>query len=112
MVQLIFVKVILHPALHIVTTESNGCDARPGIIWAAWVPAGRSGKSRVQVCVNCTLSPFGRWEMRGTAARTIFVAGALVVKKWLVAPESRLAHHLMVSTLTLIVLRRMEAARA
>jgi hypothetical protein len=31
MVQLIFVKVTVHPALHIVTTESNTGDARPGI---------------------------------------------------------------------------------
>jgi hypothetical protein len=49
--------------------------------------------------------------MRGTAAGTMLVAGALVVKKWLVAPESRMAHHFMVMALTLIVLRRMEAAR-
>jgi hypothetical protein len=101
----------VHPVLHIVTTESNECDARQGITWAAWAPAGRSGKSRVQVCVDCTLSPFGRWAMRGTAARTMFLAGTLVVKKWLVTPESRMAHHFMVTALTLIVLRRMEAAR-
>jgi hypothetical protein len=50
--------------------------------------------------------------MRGTAVRTIIVAGALVVKKWLVTPESRMAHHFMVAASTLIVLRRMEAARA
>jgi hypothetical protein len=112
MVQLILVKITVHPALHIVTTESNECDARAGMIWAAWAQAGRSGKSRVQVCVNCTLSPFGRQAMRGTAARTMFVAGALVVKKWLVALESRMAHCFMVAASTLIVLRRMEAARA
>jgi hypothetical protein len=112
MVQLIFVKATVHPALHIVMTESNECDARPGMILAAWAPAGRSGKSRVQVCVDCTLSPFGRLAMRGTAARAMFVAGALVVKKWLVAPESRMAHHFMVTASTLIVLRRMEAAQA
>jgi hypothetical protein len=112
MVQLIFVKVTVHLALHIVMTESNECDARPGITWAAWTPAGRSAKSRVQVCVDCTLSPFGRRAMRGTAARTMFVAGAFVVKKCLVAPESRMAHHFMVAALTLIALRRMEAARA
>ncbi len=76
MVQLIFVNVTVHPALHIVTTESNKCDARPGITWAAQAPAGRSAKSRVQVCVDCTLSLFGRWTMRGTVARTMFVAGA------------------------------------
>jgi hypothetical protein len=112
MVQLIFVKVNVHPALHIVMTESNECDARPGMTWVARASAGRSGKSRVQVCVDCTLSPFGRWVMRGTAARTMFMAGALVVKKWLVAPESRMAHCFMVAASTVIVLRRMEAARA
>jgi hypothetical protein len=111
MVQLIFVKFTLHPALHIVTTESNKCDARPGITWAARAPAGRSGKSRVQVCVDCTLSPFGRRAMRGTATRTMIVAGALVVKKWLVAPKSRMAYCFMVAASSLIVLRRMEAAR-
>jgi hypothetical protein len=49
--------------------------------------------------------------MRGTAARTMFVAHALVVKKWLVAPESKTAHYFMVVASTLIVLRRIEAAR-
>jgi hypothetical protein len=101
----------MHPALHIVTTESNKCDARPGITWDARVPAGRSGKSRVQVCDDCTLSPFGRWAMRGTAARTMFVAGALVFEKWLIAPESRMAHRFMVAASKLIVLKRMEATR-
>jgi hypothetical protein len=100
MAQLIFVKVTVHPALHIVTTESNGCDARPGITWAAWAPAGRSGKLRVQVCIDCTLPPVGRREMRGTVPRTMFVAGALVVKKSLVAPESRMAHCFMVAAST------------
>ncbi len=109
MVQLIFVKVTVHPALHIVTMESNKCDARPGMTWAAWALARRSGKSRVQVCVNCTLSLFGRLAMRGTAARTMFVPGALVVRKWLIAPESRMANYFMVAA---SVLRRMEAARA
>jgi hypothetical protein len=112
MVQLIFIKVSVHPALHIVMMESNKCDARLGMTLAAWAPAGRSGKSRVQVCVDCTLSLFGRWAMMGTAARIMFVAGASVVKKWLIAPESRMAHHFMVAASTLIVLRRMEAARA
>jgi hypothetical protein len=39
--------------------------------------------------------------MRGTAARTMVVAGALVVRKWLIAPESRIAHHFIVATSTL-----------
>ncbi len=75
MVQLIFVKVTMHPALHIVTAESNKSDARLGTTWAAQALARKSGKLRVQVCVDCTLSPFGRRAMRGTAARTMFVAG-------------------------------------
>ena len=49
MVQLIFVKVTVHPALHMMTTERRDWDARPGMIWAARAPAGRSGRSRVQV---------------------------------------------------------------
>ncbi len=52
------------------------------------------------MCVDCALSPFGRQAMRGTAARTMFVAGSLVVKKWLVAPESRMAHCFMVAAST------------
>ncbi len=82
------------------------------VSWAAWALAGRSCKSRMQVCVNCTLSPFGRPAMRGGAAGTMFVAGASVVRKWLVAPESRMAHCFMVTASTLIVSRRIEAARA
>ncbi len=112
MEQLIFMKVTVHPALHMVMTKSNECDARLGITWAPRAPAWRLRRSRVQVCVDCTLSPLGGWAMRGTAACTMLVAGALVVKKWLIAPESRMAHRLMVAASTFIVLRRMEAARA
>ena len=32
----------------------------------------------------------------GTAVGNMFVAGASVVRKWLVAPELRIAHRLMV----------------
>jgi len=114
MVQLIFVNVTVHPALHIVTTESREWDARPGMMWAARAPAGRSGRSRVQVCVDCTLSPLGRRAMRGTVAGTMLVAGASVVRKWLVAPESRIAHRLILMVLASVVIvwRRTEAASA
>ncbi len=102
----------MHPALHMVTMESSKCAARLGIMWAACVLTGRSGRLRVQVCIDCILSRLGRRAMRGTAARMMLVAGASVVSKWLVAPESRMAHRLMVAASTLIVLRRMEAASA
>ncbi len=102
----------MHPALHMVTTERREWDARPGMMWAALVPTGSTGRSRVQVCVDCTLSPLGRRAMRGTVAGMMLVAGALMVRKRLVAPESRMAHRLMVAALVVIVLRRTEAARA
>jgi hypothetical protein len=48
----------------------------------------------------------------GVVVGRILVAGALVVKKWLVAPESRMAHLFMVAASVLIVFSRTEAARA
>ena len=113
MVQLILVKVIVvHPALHMVTMERKEWDARPGMMWAARAPAGRSGRSRVQVCIDSTFSPFGRRAMRGTVAGTMLEAGASVVRKWLVAPELRISHCLMVLASVAIVWRRTEAASA
>jgi hypothetical protein len=50
--------------------------------------------------------------MRGAAADSIFVAGASVVRKWLVDPELRMAHRLMVAALVDMVLRKMLAVRA
>jgi hypothetical protein len=48
----------------------------------------------------------------GMAVGNMFVACVLVMRKWLVAPESRMAHHLMVLASISIVLRRIEAVRA
>ena len=42
----------------------------------------------------------------------MLVAGASVVRKWLVAPESRMAHHLMAVASFVIVLRRTEVVSA
>ncbi len=50
--------------------------------------------------------------MMGLVVGTMLVACALVVRKWLVAPESRMAHCLMVLALVLIVFNRTEAAKA
>ena len=109
---MIFVKVTMHPALHMVTTKRREWDARPRMMWTALAPTGIAGRLRVQVCVDCTLSLLGRQAMRGTVAGMMLVMGALVVRKLLVAPESRMAHCLMVAALVVIVLRRTEAARA
>jgi hypothetical protein len=90
MVQLILAKVTVHLVLHIATTERRECDAMPGMMWAAQAVGGRSGQSRVHVWVDCTLLPLARWAMRGAAAGSIFVMGASVVRKWLVAPDGPL----------------------
>ncbi len=70
------------------------------------------GRLREQVWVDCTLSPLGNLSMRGTVDVMMLVAGALVVRKWLAAPESRMTQLLMVVASVKIVLRRMEAASA
>ncbi len=48
----------------------------------------------------------------GLVAGTMLVAGALVIRKWLVASELRMAHRLMVLASVLIVFNRTEAAKA
>jgi hypothetical protein len=50
--------------------------------------------------------------MRGITAGRMFVAVAFVVRKWLVVPESRMAHCLMVAALVVMILSRMEAVNA
>ncbi len=106
------VKCTVHPALHRVTTDRSECEARPGIMWAARALSGWEGMSRVHVCVECTCAPFGRRATMGVVVGRILVAGTWVVRKWLVAPESRMAHLFMVSASVLIVFNRTEAARA
>jgi hypothetical protein len=86
----ILVKVMVQPALHIATMDRRECNARPGMMWAFLAAAGSSGRSRVQVCVDCTLSPFGRWATRGTVAVQMFVAGVLVVRNGSLCPSQGL----------------------
>ncbi len=50
--------------------------------------------------------------MMGLVVGTMLVAGASVIRKWLVAMELRMAHCLMVLALVLIVFNRTEAAKA
>ena len=50
--------------------------------------------------------------MRGTEAGMMLVVSASVVRKWLVAQESRIAYRLMVAASVDVVLRRMAAVSA
>ena len=59
MVQLILVKVTLHPALHNLTTDSSEWLAKPGRIWPILAVPGRSGIFKLHVCVDLTYAPFG-----------------------------------------------------
>jgi hypothetical protein len=72
--------------------------------------AGGLDKSNVHVCVDCTWSPLGRRATMGLLASCTLVMGALVVRKLLVAPESKIAHLLMVSMSMLTVQRSAAAA--
>ena len=87
MVHLILAEYTLQWALHRVTTDRSVCEARPGIMWAARALAlgGRDGVLRVHMCMECTRAQFGRQGMMGIVVGRILVAGALVVRKWLVA---------------------------
>ncbi len=63
-------------------------------------------------CVlDSTLVLFGRQVARGMMAWKTFVAGALVVRKWLLAPELRITHCLMVLASVLIVFNKTEVAK-
>jgi hypothetical protein len=48
----------------------------------------------------------------GLVVGTMLDAGTSVVRKWLVAPKLRMAHHLMVLASVLIVFNRTEAVKA
>jgi hypothetical protein len=108
----ILVKWMVHPALHKLTTDRSECEARPEMMWAAWARGGNEGTLMVHVFAKCKHSPLGRQAIMGLVVGTMLVAGVSVVRKWLVAPESRMAHCLMVSASVLIVFNRTEAAKA
>jgi hypothetical protein len=63
----------------------------------------------MHVWVDDTCSPLGRRAASGTTAARMLVAGAAVVRKWLVALELRIAHFLMVSASVLIVFNNTKA---
>ena len=87
----ILVKMTSHPALHRLTTEISECDARCGSTCACRAFSGKFSSCNVHVCVVQIVSPFGNFARIGVAAGCMFVKGAVVVRKWLLAPESMIA---------------------
>jgi hypothetical protein len=111
MVHSIFVRRISHRVLQSVTTLTSEWYAKPGMMWARHAAAGSLGKSNVHVCMDCTWSMLGMRAAMSLLASCTPVMGAPVVMKLLIAPESKKAHLLMVSILTLTVQRSAAAAR-
>ncbi len=101
-----------HPALHSIAMLMRECEANPGMMWARRAIVGRVGKSSMHVRVDCTRAPLGKHATMGLMARWTLLTGALVVRKLLVAPESKMAQLLMESMLMLTVRRRVAVARA
>ena len=77
----ILVNIMLHPALHNHTTNSNECDANPGIICPILAVDGSWGISSVQVCVDCTCPPSGNLTTSGVPTTWVSETGAAVTKK-------------------------------
>ena len=106
------VKAILQPALQSVTTKMREWDAKLGMMWARRATAGSAGMSNMHVCVDLTHSPLGSRATMGLLVWVMLVAGAVDVRKWLVAPESRMVQFLRASTSNFTVRSRAVAARA
>ena len=108
----IFVNSTSHPTLHSMTTLMRECEANPGMMWVRRAGVGRLGKSSMHVCVDCTHSLLGKHATMGLMVRWTLLTGALVMRKLLVAPESKMAQLLMESMSMWTVQRRVAAARA
>ena len=112
MVTLILVNVISHPASHNATTESRECDARPGRMYPVRALVGSCGRSSVHCWVDRTLFPSGSVTCICCALPSVDLTCAPVIKKLLVAPESKIAHCLMFSLLKVTVLSSVAVAPA
>ena len=108
----ILVKVISHPASHRVTTESKEWDARPGTMYPVRARCGRNGRLSRHLWVDLTLLPSGSVTLICRWSPSIIVAFASVIRKLLVAPESKIAQCFMFSFVRVIVWRRCAAAPA
>ncbi len=112
MVHPFLVKRTLHPALQSVATLMSECDANPGMMWERCAAAGSLDKSNMHMCVDRTWSSLGMHAMMGLLASCTLVMGAPVVRNFLIVPESKITHLLMVSMLMLTVQRSAAAASA
>jgi len=99
MVQPIMVNSTVQPALQSLVTDSNKCDASPDMMWSCRAFCGRCGISRLHVCVDVTISPFGICTIKEFNASRMSMTGASVTRKWFVAPKSKVSQFSRSSTL-------------
>ena len=108
MVHPIFENVTSQPALQRFTTDNNECAARFGRMCACRARRGSWSRSSVHVCVVLIFSPFGSFARMGETASSLLVYGADVMRKWLLAPESIMAHSCTLAELMVTVCMREE----
>ena len=101
------VNLTSRPALHSFTTDISNYLARPGMMWQYHAATGSSGMSTYHVWVVCTWSPAGNMTEVGLFATFLLCTGVPKANKWLVAPESNMAHYLILCRLMSIVWRVM-----
>ena len=77
------------------TTDTNECDASPGTMWASLALGGSCGSAMFAVWLEWIVDPFGNLICRGSVAIFLSVTGAAESRKWLDAPESKIAHFIL-----------------
>lgn len=102
--------ITLHPALHSFTTETKECEASPGTMWASLALGGSIGSAIFAVWLDWMVDPFGSFMRRGSVAIFLSVTGAEESRKWLDAPESKIAHFILSCELIETVRSRVLAA--
>ena len=100
----------LHPALQSFTTDTNECDANPGTMWASLALGGSCGSAIFAVWLDWMVVPLGSLICSGFSAGLLSVTGAAERRKWLDAPESRMAHLILSCVLVDTVRNKVLAA--
>jgi hypothetical protein len=104
--QPIFVNVTSHPTLQRLMTNMSGWEAMCCRMCACHVHSDSWSSRRVHVCVVQILSPFGSFEKSGVFPSFLLLKGAVVMRKWLLVPESMITHLCMFLSVRMTVLRR------
>ena len=81
-------KTTRHPASQNLRVEISEEWARPGTICASVIWCGSHGMSRLHVCVDWMVRPFGIVIVIGEVVGWMLTAGAPATRKWPVVPES------------------------